>query len=510
MKKPIILLIICMYSCITYAQPGVRYAIKLRTPEQQKKFEQIPLWKSVNPQTTPLPVSVDNSQSKYFPEVFNQRSNSCSQASSVRYVFTYEYNRMVDRPANTKENVFSYHFTWNYLNEGKDEGSFNDSGYYLMKKAGAATLSIMDDEDYKVSSTKWLDGYDNYLEALHYRVKECYRFSLKKQEGIDRLRQYLFNHGEEGKTGGIVSFSCNSSDWKLVDYSDSAKTDIRDIIIKNGTDGGHALTICGYDDSVRYDLNNNGIIENDEKGAFIIVNSWGTSWATKGRCYYPYKLFLMPEKEGGITESNASALCVVPEYHVPKVVFHLNLTYDSRDDLAFTLGVSEDEDATEPDITDYYPIMQYQGGDLPMQGRDTYYVDDNKTIDVAMDFTDMLPFFSDYENPKFFLHIRRIVGGKKLGTGKVNCFEVYDYRKDVCYKCSSDKMELNRGELWLSTNPLINVSKNKETWAYDSGEPVFYPFIIRSADGQQHKVQFYQDANHNITIEHKELNYENK
>lgn len=46
----------------------------------------------------------------------------------------------------------------------------------------------------------------------------------------------------------------------------------------NGTNnfGGHATSIIGY---------------NDDKAAFILRNSWGTEWANRGYCWFPYKDF---------------------------------------------------------------------------------------------------------------------------------------------------------------------------------------------------------------------------
>ena len=40
--------------------------------------------------------------------------------------------------------------------------------------------------------------------------------------------------------------------------------------------GGHANTIIGYDDT---------------KAAFLVQNSWGTSWGNKGFYYLPYSVF---------------------------------------------------------------------------------------------------------------------------------------------------------------------------------------------------------------------------
>ena len=48
-------------------------------------------------------------------------------------------------------------------------------------------------------------------------------------------------------------------------------------INKENVLGGHAVILCGYDDS---------------KNWFIVRNSWGTSWGAAGYCYMPYTYIL--------------------------------------------------------------------------------------------------------------------------------------------------------------------------------------------------------------------------
>jgi C1A family cysteine protease len=48
--------------------------------------------------------------------------------------------------------------------------------------------------------------------------------------------------------------------------------------------GGHAIVVVGYDDTVQ--------CKNASKGAFLIRNSWGTSWGQHGYGYLPYDYVL--------------------------------------------------------------------------------------------------------------------------------------------------------------------------------------------------------------------------
>ncbi|MCS3138888.1 hypothetical protein NXW25_19890 [Bacteroides ovatus] len=329
---------------------------------------------------------------------------------------------------------------------------------------------------------------------------------MKTEDGIQRLKLFLYNRGVAGSAGGIVTFSCLSGDWKEHSYKGPSVTGLKDMIVKNGTDGAHALTIVGYDDTVEYDFNNDGQITNDEKGAFIFVNSWGTWWASEGYCYYPYKLFLTPASEGGLADLSAMALMVEPEVHEPKIVFKVNLTYTSRNDLFFRLGVAEGENATSPTVILGYPMMQNQGGDFYMRGEGT--AETFKTIEVAMNFTDKLKDFETFKNPKFFLTVRKIAVGK-VGDGQINNFSVIDYRTGKEYVCMQKNVKIS-GETILTTGDqkLSEVSANPNCWLQTSGNgAVRSPFILRTVDGKQIKLQFeeYTKKSGQVKIKYQKL-----
>lgn len=109
--KYIMILSLIAGGSLAQAQLRPVYKAKPLTPEDIARKQRIPEWQPPTTRAvTSLPEGVNNSTLKYFPAVFNQKGNSCSQASGARYVFTYEVNRMLDRDAKAStENVFSYH-----------------------------------------------------------------------------------------------------------------------------------------------------------------------------------------------------------------------------------------------------------------------------------------------------------------------------------------------------------------------------------------------------------------
>ena len=108
-----------------------------------------------------LPTSVDNSLSPFFPAIINQYGGSCAQASGIHYLFTYEVNRMLERPVQNKaSNTFSYRWMWNLLNEGHDEGTSTNEGIDITKKAGCITVADFGNEsDY---NNMWPTGFMKY------------------------------------------------------------------------------------------------------------------------------------------------------------------------------------------------------------------------------------------------------------------------------------------------------------------------------------------------------------
>ena len=119
-KKKILSIIITLCSLLTFAQnPHIftKYSsMPEKTLEIKQRISEIPDFK---PSIQISKIShIDNSKLKYFPSIFNQQGNSCSQASGIRYIFSYEMNRVRDTDAKLNQNVYSYHYTWNFLNKG--------------------------------------------------------------------------------------------------------------------------------------------------------------------------------------------------------------------------------------------------------------------------------------------------------------------------------------------------------------------------------------------------------
>lgn len=256
-SKPVLLLCITLHLCAQGAWAQIPIGSDMRLPRTPFRLQ--------SRAEIQLPPAVDNSTRKFFPPILDQKGGSCAQASGIGYMFTYEVNRLLDRDAHASaDHRFSYQFSWNLLNDGQDQGDFVDQGLYLSERYG-----IMTEQDYGTSGTyqfKWATGYDKYYKALQYRTQEVLTFA----DSIPLMKRWLYDAGDGSAVGGVLTFSAMSRGWDIDDdYQGPSLTGYRSLLKSLATDGAHALTIAGYDDTVVY----TDAQGTPHTGAFIVVNS---------------------------------------------------------------------------------------------------------------------------------------------------------------------------------------------------------------------------------------------
>ena len=458
-------------------------------------------WKCPAPVTraaSELPVSVDNSLSRHFPPIIYQIGGSCAQASGIGYMFTYEMNTLLDRDASLPENRFSYLFSWNFLNNGIDEGGFTEEGLSLGMNTGFMTESDFPNQT-SVFYYSWATGFEKYLNALKYRPTEFVRLEITDEESIGQAKRYLYNKGVEGGEGGVLIFSGYSDALQGLysNYSGPSETGYDCIMEEYSTEGAHAMTIAGYDDTVEF-TDPDGQIH---KGAFIAVNTWGTFSHDDGRYYLPYWFFLH-EHENQYLQNDLLGVAV--EYReYPEIVFRVALDYTSRNDIALRMGVGNKGSDSTP-VYDYpSPVIYNQGNDFPMQGQ---YGDSG--IEIALDFSKYTGKVEEMAEPNYFLTVTRSNIGSELGEGTIESFSVYDYRDDPAspriYTCESINHTVLKEGRNMFNIPTVEPDQCSYTpvrWLNAvTGQPVAAPFVFRTADGKYAKVRFSEYDRENGTI----------
>ena len=179
MKRILFPLLFAAAGHLATAQPTRTYEVPKLTDEVRAIRAAAASWAPLKPLEGSLPASVDNSKLKYFPKVFDQKGGSCAQSSGIRYLFTYEMNRLLDRDAQASDaNTFSYFYTWNFLNDGIDQGGFAEQGLNIARQQGAMSLADFPDPS-SYFTFKWASGYDKYTRAMQNRVKEIISFEVR-------------------------------------------------------------------------------------------------------------------------------------------------------------------------------------------------------------------------------------------------------------------------------------------------------------------------------------------
>ena len=256
-----------------------------------------------------VPASVDLSQTEYFPPIDSQMSiGSCYAWSSVYYQYTYEANKL-NGIETTAQNAYSPAFVFNFRSGGRNVGGTCTDVYEFLKEHGSLRMEDMPVRS--VNGEYWING-DNYdyswstdteamIEALHTRVTGHDAVTISSRgteitgpqdDSLNEIKQRLAD-------GHVACIRVTGFEW---DYATRMEKTANGVSAYHGADGdieyvayraedassGHGMTVVGYDDSVWYDINHNGEVEDAELGAFKVANSWGDDYYNDGFIWVMY------------------------------------------------------------------------------------------------------------------------------------------------------------------------------------------------------------------------------
>jgi C1A family cysteine protease len=227
------------------------------------------------------PVYVDKSE--YFPKVKKQLDIGSCTANAGTYIAEYYQNKAFGKSI-PGSRLFLYKVTRNL------ERETGDTGAYLRSTMAAIALFGIPPESYYPYITADYDKEpdqfvysiaDNY-EATCYFCHDPIQDKLAGDVVINQLKRYI-SAGIPSMFGFFIfpSFISgkNVHGMSNVGYI-PFPGDNEDI------EGGHAVTIAGYDDNF---IITNGFTGESTMGAFKIINSWGTAWGLDGYGWLPYK-----------------------------------------------------------------------------------------------------------------------------------------------------------------------------------------------------------------------------
>ena len=369
--------------------------------------------------TQTLPDSLDNSHYMWFPGILSQDGYfSCQQYCGSAYTFAYEINRLRNVDGSIPENKYPPHYTWHFFNQGELYVGVNFlHSFHAMMEQGHMTNADFGPDTAQLEKG-WITGYEKYYHAMQNRIRNIYAIPVNSAEGIQTVKQYLYDHLDGSSTGGVACFTSSSPYMSgSAPYLPENTPEAGKYVMINWQPYPvHGMTIVGYHDSIRYDLNEDGLYTNDidingdgivdardwEIGGFRLANSYGQWWSDQGYFYVLYHAMASEFEEGGVWNNCVYIVEPDPNYS-PLLTLKIHLEHNLRDQLNILAGVSLDLEADYPDYVLEPPIFTYQGGPCYMQGFDS--LPEQKNLEFGLDVTPLLSFLEPGAPGKFFLII---------------------------------------------------------------------------------------------------------
>lgn len=383
-----------------------------------------------------LPPFVNNAELPYFPPIFNQIGPSCGQAAGVSYLFTYEMCRARNVPAADSTNSFPSHFVFNFMTYNGWYGVSYLHSFEVLRMLGSPSIAqyggmAIDD------GRLWLTGYEKYHQAMQNRIKEVYRIDVSAEEGLYTLKHWLKHRLEGSDIGGMAIFNA-ASPWSLQFLPQGTPEAGKRVITQfPGNVATHAMTIVGYNDSIRFDYNGDGQYTNHldingdgvvdmrdwEIGGLKFANSYGADWADSGYAYMMYKTLAENVHDGGIWNGMVNVIDVHRTYE-PLLTMKLKIKHNRREHIRIVAGVSADTNRNTPEHYLYFPAFNFQGGPNYMQGYNTH--DSLKTIEIGLDISPLLNYIEPGMASDFYLEVHENDPFQQ-GQGEILSFAVVDY-----------------------------------------------------------------------------------
>jgi hypothetical protein len=336
------------------------------------------------------------------------------------------------------ENSYSPHYTWNFMNMGERYQGVNFlQSFDLIQRQGQMTSSMYG-EDTAQMWLGWVSGYEKYYQGMSNRIKNVNAIEINSEAGINQLRNYLYDHLDGSSTGGIACFTTSSGTFvTMTTLPPGTEEEGKNVVVAWMAPPIHGLTVTGYNDSIRYDINQDGKYTNNiditgdgitdardwEIGAFKIANSYGTWWSDQGFVYALYSSFALPYPYGGIWNNRVYVVEADSGYR-PLLTAKINLTYNRRNQIRVYAGVSQDTTLQAPQHILELPVFNYQGGAYPMQGFDS--IANGSTIEFGLDLTSLLNEVNNNVPARYFLLVDER-DPEYIGQGTLNSVSLRYY-----------------------------------------------------------------------------------
>ena len=386
-----------------------------------------------------LPRHVDNSLLPSFPTVGNQGSNgACAAWGTTYYQATHEIGLL--NGVNNKisqEGVLSPKWTYDILNHGQDAGLTMLQPYGLLSQNGAISITRFPyDKDYLA----WDLNPQDWIDALNNRTTDAIVVDGVDgtPEQLQLVKQYLNN-------GHVLTVGTWAYSWQMtkvgVDSSSPSNPYAGQQAIHwmKGKNGGHCVTIVGYDDDIWIDVNGDGKVDAGEKGAFLVVNQWNTDWGNNGFIWVSYDAFKAKSavKNGpsadrtpfaDITNSQLLGLSPKALHYKPKLIGQFTLNQTLRNQITILTGISTPSEPG-PSKTTVMNALNRSGGAMEFDGKNPETV---TSMTFVTDFTDMIASTGASNAQRFYLLLADNALGSPTSLTKFSLIDVIRQNQVDC------------------------------------------------------------------------------
>jgi len=386
-----------------------------------------------SPMPDSLASSADNSTAIYFPPIRSQGAQgSCTAWAAGYYYNTYTQARDagIDVSGGDNSNICSPAFLYPLVNDGVDYGAYTPYVVTRLNDVGCASWATM---PYSQSDWTTWPTKAAWVEALQWRTKTAYSIDGSSQAGITAIKQHVAN--------GNVAVTRFSVYWTWYTQYPNNATGINNRVYyaqAGSYAGGHAVTIVGYDDNRSYVDHRDG---QTHTGAFLVANSWGSSWGwynsteagSKGFFWVAYSMFL-ESSFGPYVYFNSDRADYEPTLYASAGINHTQ-----RGRVTVRAGIGP---TGSPEYSGPYPVY-YAGGN-------TLAMTDAKQ--VVVDLTAGASLFQSETTKQVF--VRLAVSGAAASDGTITAAEfTHDLDGDGTFDTVS------------STDPTVTVSPGSAGYA---------------------------------------------
>lgn len=381
-----------------------------------------------------MPRQVDNSQLKAFPTIRNQGGlGSCAAFAAGYYQYTHEVGLLHDYDnTNPGDNSTKLSPKWiyNFANEGGDGGSDFWGIYRILAAHGAATwqqFPYAGDRSNPVNYLEWSKEPEVWRDALSRRALDFGVVSAESGSGsrIQAMKELLLN-------GHVLTYSTQIRGWNYANdgVKDDPTTSADDAWVgqhiatwyDSSAGGPHGMALVGYNDDIWVDIDGDGQVDPEEKGAFKVANSWGEDWMNQGFAWVAYDALNTTSQLANGAASSSRAPILETVYWVtarknykPKILAKATLDLESRYDARIQMGVSHVSE-TSPHTTWMPPAFTITTGQ--QMG-----FDGTATRQSATVFFDITEQAINNGDSKYFL---RVDNFGEVGPATISNFSVVD------------------------------------------------------------------------------------